>query len=71
MLVLSRKPSEEILIDGHITVKVLRVQGNRVYLGVEAPDDIGIRRGELGADAQRSVAREAVPAGATCCSTSV
>jgi len=71
MLVLSRKPSEEILIDGQITVKVLRVQGNRVYLGVEAPDDVGIRRGELPADAQRAAAPEPAPVGTTCCSTSV
>jgi carbon storage regulator len=71
MLVLSRKPSEEILIDGDIIVKVLRVQGNRVYLGVEAPEDVGIRRGELAADAQRRVAREPAPVGASCCSASV
>ena len=70
MLVLSRKPSEEILIDGHIIVKVLRVQGNRVYLGVEAPDDVGIRRGELAADAHPNVSREPVAVGANCCSAS-
>lgn len=71
MLVLSRKPSEEIVIDGHITVKVLRVQGNRVYLGVEAPEDVGIRRGELAADAQPSMARDSAPVSTSVCRASV
>jgi len=54
MLVLSRKLSEEIVIDGHITVKVLRIQGHRVYLGIEAPKEVAIRRGELVANLEPS-----------------
>jgi carbon storage regulator CsrA len=47
MLVLSRKVGETLVIDGNITVKVVRIQGNRVTLGIEAPSDVKILRGEL------------------------
>jgi carbon storage regulator len=48
MLVLSRKPNESIIIDGHIKVIVLRVDsGNAVRLGVEAPLDIRVMRKEI------------------------
>jgi carbon storage regulator len=44
MLVLSRKVGEEIVIDGEIRVSIVRVNGNRVRLGIQAPADISIRR---------------------------
>ena len=48
MLVLSRKPNESIIIDGHIKVSVLRVDsGDAVRLGVEAPLDIRVMRKEI------------------------
>lgn len=47
MLVLSRKPGEEIVIGDGIRVVVNRVSGNRVTLGIKAPDDVHITRGEL------------------------
>ena len=47
MLVLGRKQDESIVIDGRITVKVLQVKGNRLRLGIEAPEDVPIRRAEL------------------------
>ncbi|HEV3146923.1 MAG TPA: carbon storage regulator [Gemmataceae bacterium] len=47
MLVLSRKPGESIQIGDGITVKVLRVRGERVWVGIEADPDISIQRGEL------------------------
>jgi len=47
MLVLSRKKNEEILIDGRISVKVVRVRGNTVQIGIEAPQEIPIHRQEL------------------------
>lgn len=47
MLVLSRKLDETILIDGNIEIQVLRVKGNTVRLGIKAPQDIRIVRGEL------------------------
>ena len=47
MLVLSRKVGERLVIGENVTVVVNKVAGNRVTLGVEAPDDVRIIRGEL------------------------
>ena len=47
MLVLTRKQDQMIEIDQHITVKVLQVKGKSVRIGIEAPDDVPIRRSEL------------------------
>jgi carbon storage regulator len=47
MLVLTRKVSERIVIDGSIVVEVLEVQGNRVRIGIQAPPGVTILRREL------------------------
>ncbi len=47
MLVLSRKVGEKLVIDGNITVEVVRISGNRITLGIVAPKDVKILRGEL------------------------
>ena len=47
MLVLSRKNSESIVIDGGITVTVLAIKANVVRLGIEAPKAILVHRTEL------------------------
>jgi len=47
MLVLTRKHQEQIRIGDNITVTVLKVKGNSVRLGIEAPRDIRVIRGEL------------------------
>lgn len=47
MLVLSRKVGEKIVIDGNITVEVVKIQGNRISLGIVAPADVKILRSEL------------------------
>ena len=47
MLVLSRKVGERLVIGENITVVVSRVAGNRVMIGIEAPSDVRIIRGEL------------------------
>jgi len=47
MLVLSRKIGEKLVIGDNVTVVVSRVAGNRVTLGIEAPSDVRIVRGEL------------------------
>lgn len=49
MLVLSRKQGDSIVIDGSIKVTVIEVRGNMIRLGVEAPQDVRVRRGELAA----------------------
>ena len=47
MLVLSRKQNEEILIGENVSIKILSVSGNRVRIGILAPDAVEIRRTEL------------------------
>ena len=47
MLILSRKVGERIVIGNDITVVVNRVSGDRVTLGLEAPANVHILRGEL------------------------
>lgn len=47
MLVLSRKPEEKIKIGDNIIIKIIRVQGDTVRIGVEAPKEIPVVRTEL------------------------
>jgi len=47
MLVLTRKTDERILVGNDIVITVVRVSGNRVCLGIEAPAGVRILREEL------------------------
>ena len=47
MLVLSRKENESLIIDGDIKVTVVEVRGDRIRLGIEAPREKAVWRGEL------------------------
>jgi carbon storage regulator len=47
MLVLTRKLQQQIKIGEQITVTILRVKGNTVRVGVEAPREVRVVRGEL------------------------
>jgi carbon storage regulator CsrA len=47
MLVLTRKADEQILIGEDIKITLVRVRGNSVRLGIDAPRDVRIVRGEL------------------------
>ena len=47
MLVLSRKKDESIVIDDDIVVTVIEIRPNSVRLGITAPKEIPILRGEL------------------------
>jgi carbon storage regulator len=47
MLVLSRKRSQRIVIGSSIRITVVKLDGNQVRLGIEAPDTCPIVRGEL------------------------
>jgi carbon storage regulator len=47
MLVLSRKESERIRLGDSIVVTVVRVAGDKVRLGIEAPADMLVLREEL------------------------
>lgn len=64
MLVLSRKESQRIKLGDSIVVTVVRLSGDKVRLGIEAPQDMLVLREELerfaddeaGLDAARSPA---------------
>ena len=47
MLVLSRKKGQSIVIGGNIVVTVLSVDGAKVRLGIEAPEEVPVYRAEL------------------------
>ena len=52
MLVLTRKQKESIKIGDSIVITILRVQGHSVRVGIEAPRDVRVVRGELAASKQ-------------------
>jgi carbon storage regulator len=47
MLVLTRKTGQKIRIGDQVVVTVLKVQGDQVSIGIEAPRDTPIFREEL------------------------
>lgn len=47
MLVLTRKPGERIHIGPDVIVTIVRVQGDKVRVGIEAPGSIEVHREEV------------------------
>jgi carbon storage regulator len=47
MLVLTRKAGEKIRIGENVTLTVLETAGNRIRIGIDAPAEVCILRGEL------------------------
>jgi carbon storage regulator len=47
MLVLTRRPGEEIVIDGNIRITVVSVKGDRIRIGIEAPPSVVVDRQEI------------------------
>jgi carbon storage regulator len=47
MLVLSRKVGEKILVGKDVWLTVVQIDGNKVRIGFEAPQDVPIIRNEL------------------------
>lgn len=47
MLVLSRKESQRIKLGDSIVVTIVRVSGDKVRIGIEAPPDLLVLREEL------------------------
>ena len=62
MLVLTRKLQERIKIGENVTITVLRVKGNAVRIGIEAPRDVRVIRAELPGEAE-AAAKDSVTAG--------
>jgi carbon storage regulator len=47
MLVLTRKAGESIVIGSQIRITVLEIQGRQIRLGIDAPNEIPVHRGEV------------------------
>ena len=47
MLILTRRVGEAVMIGDDITVTVLRVKGNQVRIGVNAPKSVSVQREEI------------------------
>ena len=47
MLVLTRRPGQSILVGDDIELVVVRIEGDRVVLGIDAPRAIRVVRAEL------------------------
>lgn len=47
MLVLSRHRDESIIIDDRITITVVEIRGDKVRIGVDAPEMMPVHRKEI------------------------
>jgi len=47
MLVLTRKPGERLVIGDNIVITVVEVKGDNVRLGIDAPREVKVYRGEI------------------------
>jgi len=47
MLILSRKINEEIKINNDVTIKIISISENQVKIGIDAPKEMQIYRGEI------------------------
>jgi len=47
MLVLTRKLNEEIKIGDEITITVIRIDNEKVRIGINAPSDVSVHRKEI------------------------
>jgi carbon storage regulator len=54
MLILSRNVGQSIVVDGRIVVTVMRLEGETVKLGIEAPPDVPVHRQEVYDEIRRS-----------------
>ncbi len=47
MLILTRRPTETLVIGDNVTITVLDIKGGRVRLGVNAPREVIVNREEI------------------------
>ena len=47
MLVLTRKPRQQIMLGDNIVINVVEVQGDNVRIAIDAPREVKIYRGEI------------------------
>jgi carbon storage regulator len=61
MLVLSRKLNETVYVGDDIVIKVVKIKGNVVGLGIEAPASVKVMRSELLAQDKNPLPKESAP----------
>ena len=47
MLVLTRKPGERLVIGDNIVLTVVEVKGDNIRIGIDAPREVKVYRGEI------------------------
>jgi carbon storage regulator len=61
MLVLSRKESQRIRLGDSIVITIVKISGDKVRIGIDAPSDVLVLRDELEPREQSSAAALEVP----------
>lgn len=61
MLILSRRESERVYLGDDIVLTIVRVNGDKVRIGVEAPSNVKILRTELEIATNKSEAVDGAP----------
>jgi len=59
MLVLSRKLGQSLRVGDGVRITVLKIDNNAVRIGIEAPDDVPIRRREIAFELPEPLSKEA------------
>lgn len=58
MLVLSRHRNESIQVGDNITITIVEVRGDKVRIGIDAPNDVSVHRMEVYEAIQREKERK-------------
>lgn len=61
MLVLTRKSGESLLLGDEIEIRIVRIDGDQVRIGIVAPRSVPIVRGELVEEVERETTAAATP----------
>lgn len=61
MLVLARKVNESIIIGDNVEIMIVEIKGDQVKVGIKAPKDIKVYRGEI----YREIQNENIAAAST------
>lgn len=62
MLVLSRKPGQSVRLANGIRITLVRIDGQAIRIGIEAPEDVAIRRQEIAFEVPESLSKETLEA---------
>jgi len=47
MLILTRRFGEKIMLGDDVTITIFNVENNKVKIGIDAPEDVGVYREEI------------------------